>query len=515
MLKRINNIYLIGFILLAVFCYWTYGDVYHHIALDNFVCSDAEAMTFVRRQSLGMIYWVARYALIAYKLKWLGAILMAAILTLSAWLIDRCIPRRWSEILKGVGFLPVFALLSWMVYRGYNLFLRCEISTFVVWTLSLLFLAFILGICGTVVRRFNKQSASPIPTSRIPFNLIAFVVLYGGLTWQAIVPGENVRMACRMQNLLDYEEWDEMADIARSCRQPSRSVAAYYTIALVQQNQLLEHIFDIPFNYPHIDLDDLGGTDEGVNYIADCNLFAGLPNAAYHISMENHVMFGPRLRNYKRMAICSILSLEPELAKRYLHIIGQVPFEKTFVERYLPFVGHPELLVREPVFNSILTLSPREKRFEQNYRQPVFLGYNAGLLSGSDATLVTSVATCMYSKDLNNLLLRTNFLQQKMSLPLVVQQSIAIASLNREGLLDSYPQVKANTMLMAELQRFVADAQPYTSRQRAAASDEEKNAIRAEMAEALRDQWLGSYYYYYYCGNIDQTVKQTQSHGVN
>lgn len=351
---------------------------------------------------------------------------------------------------------------------------------------------------------------------RTPFVAILAVLLYGGLTWQAIVPGENVRISCRMQNMLERQDWQGMADAARSCQQPSRTVAAMYIIALVQQNQLLEHVFDIPYNYPKIELDDIGGNDEGINYIAECNLHAGLPNSAYHTSMENHVMVGPRLHCYKRMAICAILNGEEDLARRYLHIISLVPFEKDFVEHYTPFVGHPELQLKDPMLATIISLEPREQRFEQNYRQPVFLGYNAGLLSGSDATLVTSVATCLYSKDLNNLLLRTNFLQQKMSLPLCVQQSIAVASLKRDGLLNSYPQVKANSMLMPELQRFITEARPFLDRQHGLEDgSDEKNAIRAEMADALRENWLGSYYYYYYCGNIEQTVKKTESHGVN
>lgn len=503
-------IYGVGFLLLALFCSWIYGDVFRQIAEEDFVCSDAEAMAYVRRLAWGNLFWAARYVLLVFKNQWLGGILMAAVLTLSAWLIDRLVAAR-NTLLTGLGFVPAIALLSWMVYRGYNLFLRCEISTFVIQTLALFAVALVLGIVGIVLHR---RAAAPV--RKLPFAAFAAVALYFGLVWQAFGPGQNVRTSCKMQNLMLEEDWEAMADAARSCRQPSRSVAAFYVIALVQQNDLLNHVFDIPYNYPKLKLDNIGGDDEGINYIADCNLFAGMPNAGYHTSMENHVMVGPRLHTYKRMAICAILNDEPQLAERYLNLISKVPFEQDFVERFTPYVGHTDLLVQEPMFANILQLYPRENRFEQNYRQPIFLGYNVGLLSGSDATLLTSVATCMYSKDLNNLLLRTNFLQQKMpNLPLPVQQSIAVASLNRDGLLDNYPSVKANQMLMPELRRFIEDAKPFLDRQKAAPDEEAKNALRAEMAEALREDWLGSYYYYYYCGNIDQTVKKTESHGVN
>ncbi len=511
--------YGLGFVLLAVFCIWTYGEVFRQIAEENFVCSDTEAMTFVRRQSFGYLHWAARYALVLYKWKWIGGLLMAALLTFTAWLFDRCICPKGRKVVttQGFGFLPVFALLSWMVYRGFNLYFRCEISTFVMWTFALFALAAVLAVVMTLVFRFKRKKPATESSYALWKNLpvcgVLALLAYGGVTYQALVPAQNVRISCEMQNLMIEEDWDAMADIARTAVQPSRSVAAYFVIALVQQNQLLEHVFDIPYNYPKLTLDDVGGSDEGINYIADCNLYAGLPLGAYRTSMENSVMQGPRLHHYKRMAICSILNGEVALANRYLHLISKVPFEQDFVDEYTPYVGNPDLQMKNPVFARILDLYPREKKLEQNYRQPLFLGYNAGLLSGSDATLITSVATCMYSKDLNNLLLRTNFLQQKQSLPLTVQQSLAVASLKRPGLLDQYPQVKANPMLMQELTRFITDAHPYIAEP--TASDSIKKIMKAEMAKALRKDWLGSYYYYYYCGNIDQTVKKAETHGVN
>lgn len=515
--------YVLGFLLLTVFCCWTYGPVFHHIALDNFVCSDAEAMTFVRRLGLGNVYWVARYVLLIFKNQWVGGIIMAALLTLTAWLFDCCVMcltaknQKIGRLGYGLGFLPVIGLLSYMVYRGYNLFFRCEISTFVVWTLALFAGALVLGVASMLVKHFTVKTASKT-TLWAAVGGVLSLFAYSGLTYQAFVPGENVRVACSMQNILDEtQDWEAMGDLARSCQQPSRSVAALYAISLVQSNQLLEHVFDIPYNYPDIELDNLGGNDEGINYIADCNLYAGLPNAAYHTSMENHVMIGPRMRNFKRMTICALINGEYALARRYLNLISKVPFEKSWVEKYEAMLDSPELIDADPVIASVKALAPREALFEQNYRQPVFLGYNVGVVNGSNTTLITSVAACMYSKDLNNLLLRTDFLQNMTTLPLSVQQSIIVASLNRSNLIEKYPQVQsAQSFLMQDFKLFLADATPFIERKKAAKGDEEATkAVQEEMAAALRDRWLGSYYYYYYCGNLNQTVSKTESHGVN
>lgn len=511
------TVYAAGFAALYVFCTFTYGEVFAQIASQNYVTTDAEAMYYVRRLPLAWIYWPCRFLLLAFLNKWVGGGIMALMLTLAAWLIDRLPLRlchRWRTTLTGIGFLPVIALLAWMVYRGYNLYFRCEISTFLVWTVALLAAAAVIAVVAWLLPR-RKSGAAPAPhrLASIPVCALLAAVAYAGLTWQAMVPGENVRITCAMQNHMAEGEWQEMADLARSAHQPTRSIAAFYAIALVQQNQLLEHIFDIPFNYPELKLDHVGGDDEGINYIATANLFAGIINSAYRSSMENLVMHGPRVNTYKRMAICAIFNDEQALARRYLHLIGLMPFQHDFVERFEPFVGHVDQMVKDPVFANIHSLYPQDPMFEQNCRHPLFLGYNAMLQRGSDASLVTSTATIMYSKSLDNFLIRANVLQQKQSLPLSVQQAILIASMRRPGLLDKFPQVRDNEMLKSQFKSFSNDVAPLVAPP--GSDTETKKEAYRKMAEELRDDWLGTYYYYYYCGNINQTVSRNESHGVN
>lgn len=517
-------VYGLGFLLLAVFCTWVYGPVFHHIALDNFVCSDAEAMTYVRRMPHGGLYWAARYVLLVFKNQWLGGLLMAAVLTCAAWFFDRLFllaasrSHRFSGFGMGLGFLPVVGLLWYMVHRGYNLFLRCEISTFVIWTLGLSAVAIVVGLVALLLCRFVFKRPSAPTTGWAYVGCVLTIAAFTYVVRQAYTEGENVRVSCRMQNILDEtEDWDTMADLARSCKQPSRSVAAYYIIALVHQNELLEHVFDIPYDYPELQLDNVGGDDEGLNYIADCNLHAGLVTGAYHTSMENHVMYGPHLRNYKRMAVCAILNGEFPLAKRYLRLISKVPFEKEWVEKYEAMIADPKLIDEEEAFGIIKKLAPQEQSFEQKYRMPLFLGYNAGVLNGSNETLVTSVATCMYSKDLNSLLPRIEALSQRTTLPLPVMQALMVASINRPGLLDQYPQVKQQRALLDDdFGRFIQDVKPYLDKKKKVAGDEAASkAIQKEMSDSLRERWLTTYYYYYYCGNLNQTVKKAEGHGVN
>lgn len=512
-------VYATGFAALSVFCTLVYGEVFAQIAAQNYVCADSEAMYYVRRLPLWWVYWPCRYLLLVFLNKWVGGCAMALLLTLAAWLFDRLplrLSRRHGAWLRGVGFIPAVALLAWMVHRGYDLYFRCEISTFVVWSVGLLALSALCALASLAVpHRTATPDAAPTKSlfRSVPLCALIAAMAYGALVWQAMTYGENVRITCAMQNRMAQGEWEEMAELARTAHRPTRSVAAYYAIALVQQNQLLERAFDIPYNYPELHLDNVGGDEEGINYIADCNLFAGLSNCAYHTSMENLVMLGPRVSIYKRMAVCAILNDERELARRYLHIISQMPFQQDFVEHFQPYVGHTDQLLKDPVFANIHSRYPQDTMLEQNCRQPVFLGYNAIMRRGSDASLITSVATIMYSKSLDNFLIRANVLQQKQSLPLSVQQAILIASMRRPGLLDQFPQVRDNEMLKQQFKNFSSDVAPLVA---PSGSDAEtKKQAYERMAEELRDDWLGTYFYYYYCGNLNQTATKSESHGVN
>lgn len=74
------------------------------------------------RLPMGGIYWVGRWALLVYKWVWSGALCMAAVYTLTAWLADRAmrLPHQWD----GIGFVLPVAQLGWIMWRGVNLYYK-------------------------------------------------------------------------------------------------------------------------------------------------------------------------------------------------------------------------------------------------------------------------------------------------------------------------------------------------------------------------------------------------------
>ncbi|MBR1594039.1 MAG: hypothetical protein IJ659_04620 [Alloprevotella sp.] len=485
------------FVVLAVFCTLVYGDVFARAQQESFVNGDAVSMKFLTDKPLGTLYWGMRWLLLAYKSKWLGGLLLACVLTLTAWLLDRLLrlPAAWA----GVGAVVPLAELAWMVAQGTNLYYKNEPSRFVLLAVGTLLVAAVAYAVAALLRR-KRTEAQPKAAAR-PWGLMLMLVVAGALYGYALTAQQNPILTARMQQRLWQQDWEGMIEDGLSARRPTRSVAAYFAIALLQQGELLERLYEIPYNYPvngGLEKHD-GGEEYGILQ-ADADFEAGLVQVAYHYALEYTVMNGPTTYNMKRMALCAVMMEEKELARKYFRILKSLPFEKDFIARYEPMVDNPKLIEEDPELALVRKLKPREHKYEQQYRQPAFMGYNLGLMEGSDETLITSTAACMYSKDLLAMMPRVMAMRQKnMNLPMTVQQAICCLSLKDKGAHKDVVNILPNSQLvMSELQSFLMDAKEYMK---------DKEKLRTE----LKGRWLGTYMYYYYCENNDSIATGKKS----
>lgn len=477
-------VYGIGGFALFAFLFWIYGDVLHRAQQDSYISTSGDTMYYLLSRPMGGVYWLARWALLVFKSTFLGCLCLALVYTLTARLADYAlrVPRR----LEGVGFLVPLAQVAWMLWRGTNLYYKHEPSLFIVIAVAALAVAALMALAVWVVVR---KRGTVLPVAVRPYGLLVALVLTGGTAWAARHFNENVILTARLQNLAAEQEWDEMIAAARSARQPSRAVAAYHAAALVQTDQLAYGVFEIPYEYPKVRLDTIDGNEEYGLFVADCNFHAGLLNPAYRCAMDHVVMNGPRVYYYKRMAVCALLNGEKALCRKYLALIGKMPFEGDFVEKYEPMLRDSTLIRQDAELKHVLDLAPKENSFEQNYQQPAFLGYNTGLRQGTDASLATSMVACLYSKDLKNFLARVQLYARK-GYPLspYMQEAIAILALKKPELLKAFPQV--GNYVPGQIRSFLLDAKPYIH---------DRLALRHE----LRERWLGTYVYYYYTENND------------
>ncbi|MBO5698900.1 MAG: hypothetical protein J6R79_02715 [Bacteroidaceae bacterium] len=493
-------VHIAAVLLLYVFCTWAYGDVFQRAQQYCYVSLSAEQMTYVSNLPWGDVHWAMRFLMLPFKNLWLGGAWLTMWLVGSACLLARALrlSRKW----KPLTFLLPILTLTYMVYRGIRIYYHDEPSTVIALPVFVTLVCGVLALVGHFLRKKPEAEANTSMVVVAPV-LLAFIALFVGTDWFR----QNDVLTARLQNQMWQAEWEEMEQEALSARRPTRAVAAYYAIALQQQGKLLEKLFDLPFDYPEDNhyLVNEGKTEYSL-FEGDANFYAGLLNSSYRAVMEQHVMVGPTITYYKRMAICAILNGEKSLAERYLFAIDSVPFESAFVEKWRSMLVNPDLINADKEILNVLSLKPLEENLEQNYRRPVFMGYNVGLNSGSDYTLLTSVAATLYSKELMRLLNVASVMRQKNGgrLPQAVREAIMIKSITLKDVAQAFPDITKDRLLLTQFQNFVKEAQPYL---------DDKPKLR----EVMKEKWLGTYFYYYYCenNNPNQVRQEQKSIGVN
>lgn len=488
--------YALGFLAVWAFFTLVYGDVIERAEQNMYVSTASESMQYLLTQPLGGLYYAGRWVMLLCKWAPLGGALLALVLTLTAMAFDYAF--RLPRALRGLGYALGVAEMGWMMWRGTNLYYKAEPSLVVLVPLIVLSIVAVLAAVVALVCRFTRKGDAAALAADVrvrPWGALLALLMVGGASYAARTLNENVILTARFANLADREQWDTIIEEAPKAKRPTRAVAAYFACALEETDQLLDHMYDIPYDFPKLKLDNVDGSEEYGLFVADCSFHAGLLNPAYRASMDHVVVNGPRLFAYKRMALCALLNGERALCRKYLALIGQMPFEQDFVDRYAPMVDNPKLIDADAQLAHVRKLYPMESHFEQNYMPPAFLGYNVGLAQGSDATLITSAAACLYSKDLKDFMVRAQIMKQKgMPFPMCMQEAIAIFSLSQPAVPEAFPEV--GKYVPDQIRAFLVDAKPYVN---------DREALRRE----LKERWLGTYVYYYYTENNDpsQTVK--------
>ncbi len=495
--------YALTFVLGWIFCSWVYGPMFERAARMSFFAFDETLMRFLTDQAGGYLFAGGRALLLIFKYPLAGGLVLSALLTASVALLDYALrlPSRWRWVTQ----LVPAALLAYFVSLGLNLFFKGEPGRIFLLPTLVLLVSVVVAVVRLCVGK-RRSAARP----KELWSCMAALILFAGLTSYALLARTNERAVTRMQSLMDRQDWDGMIETAQGVDRPARCVAAYYAIALSQTDQLFDKLFDIYYQYPELDVkyyDTDNGAEAGY-YIPECSFYAGLINTAYHESMEQMVQDGPTLEGLERMTRCAIINNEPELARKYLHILAKVPGESDFVTAHTPMAADAKLAEADPVMARVLPLVPAGDTFEQDYPRPVFIGYNTTLTSGrSMQALMTSIAACLYTKQMPNLLFRTEALRGQ-RMPTVVEQAVALQGLKDERLLRHYPQL--NNLTVENVKAFL---------QEVAGMD---RSDKAKVYQQLESTWKGFYPLYYYFENIPEEnmksrndERHTQKGGVN
>jgi len=488
----------------------------------SFYTTDDTLMHWLWQQPFGVLWIMGRALLLTYRWPLLGGFSVALLLTAGTWLLAYCLRlrSRW----RWTAYLPAGVWMAWVAWQGLNLYymsepgrafgilllavIVCAVDAFVIWTFngrkrnSLTPDPTPNGE-GSIYSREQKTTSGQATKVTTPLSIWrgvggeAVFVLLCFLLPVAITHFRHpyARPVTRMQVQMMQQDWDGMAETARAHAHLSyRPLAAYYAIALVHKDRLADDLFDIRLDYDSLYVTDRSGKPEiGTNYyLCDGNFHAGLIRPTTHRAMEQLTMDGPSLVALKHLTRCALIEGHWKLAQKYLHIIGQTPFEGAFVKKYSAMVEHPELVAADPEFNKVLRTAPLHDSFESQYEEPAFLGYAVNLMEGRTVEALTqSLMANLYSKRMPNFLMRCEPLVGTTPAPLIAQGLVTQARKNPEIM-------KAFPMLQMDMQRFVSflrDVEPYMH-------DRPRGGVE------LFDQYHGYYPYYYFFGNLKATRKR-------
>lgn len=489
---------------------WYYGDVLHMARERSFWVADGEQMKFLLSQEFGGLWFIGRMMMQLFRYPWLGALPLALMVTWSTWCIGyglRLGPRmRWLQ------YLPAGGMMLWIAYEGVNLFYENEAGAI----MGIPFCAtVILTVWSVMIAGFSRKKAPAViglPHDETPWQnmaqLLTVVLIFGIQAVVTEVWRPYTRVIARMNVCLLDNDWHGIMTTARKNADLSyRPIAADYAIALVRTGQICDRMYDIRMDYDSIYIH--GRNSIPTNnvlplYQEDCDYHAGFMQTCIHHAMERVTMIGPNIHSMELLTKCALMTGETEVARKYLRILRDVPFESGFVKKYSAYADNPEMVEIDPEMASIHELEPIHDSFENSYQQPVFLGYNAVLTEGrSRNALLNSLAVNIYSKSMPAFMMRTQPLEGTLP-PENVADALCLMAGKDPGIMQRFPQLQFRQQKLAG---FVEAAKPYMK-------------DRPQWARELFGKHKGYYPYYYFFGNLKATRKtnnktESSTAGVN
>lgn len=465
-----------------------YGPVMRICREYSFWVANPEQMKFVLDLEGGWLWYVGRMLLQTFRYPWLGGLLLAALLSLSSWMLGtllRLAPRwRWMQ------YVPALAYMGWMTYSGLDLFFESETGRVV----GLPALAFVLlalvSLCAAAVRWGRPvliESGQGALRSLAVIG-VGFLCLVGFNQWQR----PYVKVISEMMIAQYNQDWGKVQKIARSQGDMSnRPMAAYYAIALVHTDQIVDRLYDIRFEYDTLHVHGYDGAKNTAVafYLPEGSYHGGFMLACIHQCMEQMVMSGPSMRLLHLSIKAALMRGEWELAEKYFRILEDVPFERDFIQKYRPMVRHMDRVNADPEMAKIRLTEPLHDSYENMYQSPTFLGYNLRLTEGrSINALYNSLAVCLYTKLLNDFVYRLDALRGTMP-PENIADGILLATNNYPGLDKNFQNMN---LRQPRIQGFMNVIQPYMQ-------------DRAGHADELFTRYRGYYPYYYFFENLRAT----------
>ena len=177
---------------------------------------------------------------------------------------------------------------------------------------------------------------------------VALLITLGATNWDP-----NFNTVLRMEKATSELDWDKVLKLANK-KDPTRIQVMYRNIALYQKGRLTEEMFTYPDGSASLHTT----APIPASYICAAPVLysCGMINSADRIIMEISSSFSKNIYYYKYQAKNALVNGEFDLAKKYISIVSDNPFQKRWVSRYSGFVDDPESMKKDREFKRILPL---------------------------------------------------------------------------------------------------------------------------------------------------------------
>lgn len=506
---RLLPVPVIFFVLTWLWAAWYYGSVFYISREYSFWVADTRIMEFILSQPYGGLRYLGRAMLQLYKYPWLGGLLLALMLTVGSWLTGYCMRLRASW--RPIQYLPALFYMAVVTYHGLDIFF--EARTGLIFGIPFVVLV-VLCIWGIIIRSFSRKPVPAfigIPKDETPrqsgIQLVVIALCMAAIIGFDMWQRPYVRVICRLLDMEYRQDWAGIQKLARAnAKMSNRPMACSYAISLVQTGQVAERLYDIRLDYDslHIHGMDYKHNNASCLYVPEGDYYGGFIQSSMHSCMEQMVMTGPTIRLLKLLIKCSLMREEWELAEKYLSVLRCVPFEGAFCKKYGAMVRRIDLVNSDHEMALIRLTEPIHDSFENQYQQPLFMGYNLMLVEGrSQNALINSLCVCLYTKLMPQFVERLEPLMGTTP-PSIIMDGILLAENKNPGISKHFTGLNFR---QPQLQSFFEKTQSYMK-------------DRPGHAYELFPHYKGYYPYYYFFGNLKATRKgytslSSSSSGVN
>ena len=211
----------------------------------------------------------------------------------------------------------------------------------------------------------------------------------------------NFHEECRMMRCVEHQDWEGVLTGAdQHTTEPTRCIVMLRNLALARLGREGDEMYRYwwgaksPTATIPVRMTQVGAKMIYYNY--------GQVNYCYRWCLEDGVEYGWRAEFLKYLTRCALVNGEHQVARKYIHILKQTRYHRSWAEEQERFVGHMAALKSDVAYEPIFHMMNYEDRLTSD-RSVVeqFLNYELARLESDDPVLQEqSLVSALWTKDI-------------------------------------------------------------------------------------------------------------------